>query len=69
MSCLILPLLVQVISGGHCCVFVVALPSSQTGQRPLQLQSSIGAQEDVEEGIQQGVEARQTVAEAVDEEN
>lgn len=48
---------------------LVALAPPQTGQGLLQLQTGVGAQEDVEEGVQQGVEAGQAVAEAVDEED
>lgn len=48
---------------------LVVLTPPQTGQRSLQLQSSVVAQEDVEEGIQQGVKAGQAVAKAVDEED
>lgn len=56
-------------SGAEAHLFTGTLPTSQTGQRPLQLKSSIRAQKDVEEGVQQSVEAGQTVAQPVDKEN
>lgn len=56
-------------SGTEAHLFVALFHPSQTGQGPLQLQPSIRAQEDVEEGIQQGIEAGQTIAKAINEKN
>lgn len=51
-SCFIVSLGVQLIPAAPGHVFTVVLASSQTGQGPLELQSSVGAEEDVKEGVQ-----------------
>lgn len=57
MSSFTLSLVVWASSGIEGNLFAGVLPSPQTGQGSLQLQPGVRAQEDVEEGIQQGVEA------------
>lgn len=69
MSYFTLPFCVVVSSNVKGYVLAGFFPSSQTGQRPLQLQASVWAQENVEEGIQQGVETAQAIAQTIDKEN
>lgn len=54
-------------AGVHC--FMDVGPSPQAGQGPLQLQPGVRTQEDVEERVQQSVEAGQAVAQAVGKED
>lgn len=51
-SCFRVSLGVQLIPAARGHVFTVVLAFFQTGQGPLQLQSGVGAEEDVEEGVQ-----------------